>query len=246
LLEEEWCRVEPGENGKSPEKLVIPDSGLRGGMLKGIFGVSKVSKEVKEMYQSYLDANYGILDRYTLRERIDSYLIQGYRQGWGEGKYKLLNDFVEYSLDKLVQKIGINNSDTKYLITDVIWAYSSPYSDYRELNDIHRDNDVTELIVKFCERYQKKHPAEIRDILDHLINYRASYGRCLIPICERLFGPNGSKTLDAMGNVVMAYMEHGDYDRGTKVYEDLVARAGRDHPKIAQVLDRMLDKAKYS
>ena len=223
LQKEEWRRVEPGEDGKRPEKLVIPDPGYGGGMLKGIFGVSK---EVKEMYQSCSPMTYGRSRNYLTIQEINLCLAKG--------EYKLSKDFVEYSLDKYMQ----NNYGTKYIIEEIIIAYS------------HHDRvqDGTELIVNFCERYQKKHPAEIRDILDYLLNCdtrgMTQMGRCLISICERKFGPNSSKTLDALGNMLMACMKEGLHEEGTEVYERLVARAGRDHPKIAQVLDSMLDKAK--
>jgi hypothetical protein len=238
LLEEEWCRVEPGENGLPPEKLVIPDPGYGGGMLKGVFGVNwKVKKLYKDCVEDSRQLGWG--RSHVLENVIDSYLENG--------KYKLAKDLAEYSIDKFAQETGINSDNTKELISHIIWAYSDGYGSRYRAGLV----DGFGLVVNFCERYQEKHSAGIRDIMDYMLernHSNSNYANMVVLICERLSGPNSSKTLDAMGNLVMAYMEQFPrkeaIEKGINVYEDLVARAGRDHPKVAQVLDRMLDQAK--
>ncbi len=50
----------------------------------------------------------------------------------------------------------------------------------------------------------------------------------------------------ALGNMFEIYPKKNYYKMGTECYEQLVARAGRDHPKIALVLDDLLNDVKDS
>ena len=140
LLEEEWRRVEPGENGNPPEKLVIPDSGLRGGM----------------------DKEFEII---ALGNKLIEYTM--------EGNHEKATEVCKHFAKKLVSDNGMN---------------------YREAHAL------SEFYEQFVARAGRDHPM-IAQVLCSMLDevkycpYTTYDGSCLnrwsydrlIPICERHF-----------------------------------------------------------
>ena len=94
----------------------------------------------------------------------------------------------------------------------------------------------TEVYEDLVARGGRDHP-KIAQVLDSMLDEaKACFSknkyeeaidiyRGVLPIFERKFGPNSSKTLDVLGDMFVAYMKREKYKEGEEVYEDLVAKS---------------------
>ena len=161
-----------------------------------------------------------------------------------EVKYRGTIDIYRCALSICERQFGPNSSKTLDVLGDmsmVRMAYT------------FENNKEERFYEDFVARAGRDHPkaAQVLDAYFHAAksyllfesNYNETervYRKIVLPFYERKFGPNSSETLDALSNMFVAHMKRQRYKNGKEVYEDFVARAGRDHPEIAQVLNSML------
>jgi hypothetical protein len=250
LLEEEWRKVEPGENGKPPEKLVIPDSGLKGGMWKNWFEAStsrgsNLSRDAKEEFKREYSEVKDLLKEHkcnlTKHEMTITTAHATIYSLLGKNKYKESKEVYEYYFPKSVQWFGMDGEWNMSFLGDLINTYVNK----------GRSEDIADLLVNSFRNLEQKDHSKITSTLDYLIDRSQNelkdnfnYCKCVFSIYESMLGPNHSKTLDALDNVARQRLVPGKYGEATELYMRLVANVGIDHPKSAQLLDSLLDEAK--
>ena len=120
------------------------------------------------------------------------------------------------------------------------------------------EETLNEFYEQFVARAGRDHPM-IAQVLHSLLDEALSYVKrghvCIpmpmyqkfVPICERHFEPNDSKTLDAMKKLYGLYGEVGDtittIEGRVKLCEQIIVRLGRDHIVSLRYIDNLLSEA---